>query len=146
MPTPSLIIAGREISIISWLDYDQSIEPIGGASTRRMGGGSAFKLTHWNKWRISITASGWIPAALLGVNYGEPFEIELPWPEAFAVGDPLPAGWTQRAAPWDEKPVTDQAGFPVRLVWPKLTVIAEAPRKSHGHSGAPAWNLVMETV
>lgn len=144
--TPSLIIAGKNLSIIGWLDFDQRLEPIGGNSVRRMATGSAFKLSHWRKYRVSLSASGWVPAALNAINYDAPFEIELPWPESFAIGEALPPGWSSRAAPWDEKTVTDQAGNSVRLVWPKLTVIAEPPVKSNGSSNTPSWELVCEEI
>ncbi|MBI2278202.1 MAG: hypothetical protein HYU74_12680 [Dechloromonas sp.] len=143
---PSLKIAGAEISIIAMLDFEQSLEPIGGSSTRRMGGGAPFTMTHWGKHRIQLSASGWIPAPLNSIATGVPFELELPWPEAFAVGEALPAGWTSRAAPWDEKTVTDQAGNSIRLVWPKMTVISTGPAKRHGNTKNPSWELTCETV
>jgi len=146
MANPSLKIGGIDLSIVGWLDYEQSIEPISGSTTRRMGGGSAFKLTHWRKYRVSISAGGWIPPALLGINYDEPFEIELPAPVALNVGESLPAGWSSRVAPYDEHTVTDQEERSVRYVYPKLTVVAEPPSQSNGNSAAPSWNLVMEQV
>ena len=142
--TPTLKVAGIEISIIAWLNYNQEITPIGGSSLRRKANGSGFKLTHWRKWRIGISASGWIPPALNGIDYDAAFELELPRPLALKVGELLPAGMTSRAAPWDERSVTDQAGNAVRLVFPKMTVFAEPPSQSHGDD--PAWELICETV
>lgn len=140
----SMIIAGVDLSIIAWLDFQQGIEGIGGSTTRRMANGAGYKLTHWRKHRISLSAGGWIPAPLNAVNFDASFEIELPWPVALNTGESLPAGWSSRAAPWNEKSVTDQAGRTVRLVWPKMTVFAEPPRQSFGPD--PSWELVCETV
>ena len=146
MTTPSLKIAGREISIVAMLDFDQQIEPIGGSSVRRMSNGAAFKMTAWEKHRITLSGSGWVPAALIGINYQQPFEIELAHAVGFAVGDTLPAGWTSRAAPWDEKTIPDQSGASVRYVYPKMTVISEGPRLSNGNSANPSWELVCEEI
>jgi len=142
--TPSLIIAGVDVSIISWLTFDQNIEPISGSSVRRMTNGAAFKMAGWRKHRFSLSASGWVPAPLLAVDYDSPFEVELPLPVALNAAESLPTGWTSRAAPWVETTVTDQAGNSVRLVYPKITVIAEPPRQRHGLDGSPSWELVCE--
>lgn len=146
MANPSLKIAGIDLSIIGWLDFDQRIEPIGGSSVRRMANGAAYKLSHWSKHRIVLSASGWIPAPLNAINYAQPFEIELPYPEAFRVGESLPSGWSSRAAPWDEKTVTDQAGVAVRLIYPKMTVVSDGPTKSSDQGAVRSWELVCEVA
>lgn len=146
MAIPSLIIAGIDLSIIGWLEFSQRIEPIGGSTTRRMANGAAFKMKHWGKHRITLSAAGWVPAPLNAIDYGQSFEIELPYPESFRIGEQLPAGWSQRAAPWDEKFVTDQAGVAMRLVWPKMTVITDGPIKSSDQSATRSWELVCEEV
>lgn len=143
---PSLIINGISLSIVSWLDFNQSVEPISGASVRRMTNGAAFKMAGWQKHRVSLSASGWVPAPLLAIDYNAPFVIELPLPVTLNSGESLPAGWTSRAAPWDEKTKTDQAGVSVRVVYPKMTVIAEPPRMGHGLAGTPSWELVCEEI
>jgi len=141
---PSLIIAGIELSIISWLDYDQQFEPIGGSSLKRMAVGTPFKMTHWQKFRINISAGGWKPPALLAVDYSAPFEIELPMPVVLNPGEVLPAGWSSRAAPFGERTVTDTAGNSIRYVYPKMMVIAEPPRQRSGHGSSPSWEFVCE--
>lgn len=144
MPTPSLKVAGISVSLVAMLDFDQSIEPIGGSSVRRMANGQGFKLTHWAKHRISLSASGWVPVGLNAVDYAGPFEIELPHAVGLNVGEPLPAGWTARSAPWAEKTVTDQSGATSRYVYPKMTVMSEGPRQTNGNSGNPSWELICE--
>lgn len=140
----SLNIAGIELSVIAWLDFDQSIDPIGGSSVRRMADGAAFKTTHWRKYRVSLSASGWIPPALLAVDYDQPFVIALPHPVALNAGESLPPGWVARTAPWGERTVTDQVGNQVRYVWFSLTVVSDGPKQSNGNSASPSWELVCE--
>ena len=142
--TPSLKIAGLELSIVALLDFTQSIEPIGGSSTRRMANGAAFKTGHWQKHRISLSGSGWVPAPLNAIDYTAPFELELPHALAFRPGEALPAGWSQRSAPWGEHTVTDQAGAAVRYVYPKMTVISDGPRQTNGNDASPSWELTCE--
>lgn len=143
---PSLKIAGLEVSLIAWLDFDQQIEPIVGSSVRRMANGAAFKLSHWRKFRISLSASGWVPVALNDIDFTAPFEIELPLPIALRAGELLPAGWSARTAPWAEHTVTDQAGVSVRYVYPKLTVVSDGPTQRNGLSASLSWDLVMEQI
>jgi len=144
MMRATLQIAGIELSVIAWLDFDQSIEPIGGSSVRRMAGGGAFKTTHWRKHRLSLSASGWIPPALWAVDYDQPFVIALPHPIALNVGESLPPGWIARTAPWAERTVTDQDNNSVRYVWVSMTVISDGPKQTNGNSASPSWELVCE--
>lgn len=146
MPVPSLKIAGISISIVAMLDFDQSIEPIGGSSMRRLASGGIFKTTNWQRHRISLSASGWVPAPLNAVNYAAPFEIELPHAVAFAVGEALPTGWASRSAPWGEHTVTDQSGTSVRYVYPKMTVISDGVKQTNGNSASPSWELICEVA
>lgn len=144
MGAPSLIIAGIELPQRSRLDFSQTFEVIGGVVSRRMASGALFKLTHWRRWKTTISAAGWVPPQLLAVDYDQPYEIECVEPIALAVGEALPAGWTQRAAPWGETTVTDERGISVRLVYPILTVMSEPPRLVVGSSSGPSWELVCE--
>lgn len=146
MSVPSLKIGGISLSIIGWLDYDQRIEPVGGSTFLRMASGAGYKLSHWRKYRISISAGGWIPPALFGVNYDAPLTLELPLPIGLNAAESLPAGWSARAAPWAEKTVTDQDGNSIRMVYVKLDVFAEPPRQSNSLSGAKSWEMVFEQV
>lgn len=144
MTTPSLKIAGLEVSLIAMLDYDHQIDVIEGATPRRMAGGALFKMSAWRKHRITISAGGWVPVALNAVNYTAPFEVELPMPVALRAGETLPDGWSSRAAPWAEHSVTDQAGQTVRYVYPKLTVFSSGPVQRNGFSTNPSWEITLE--
>jgi hypothetical protein len=144
MNNPSLKIGGIDLSIIGWLDYSQNIEPIGGSKFFRMASGAGYKLSHWRKYRISISAGGWIPPALFGVNYDAPLTLELPLPIGLNAAESLPTGWSARAAPWAEQTVTDQDGNSVRMVYVKMDVFAEPPRQSNSNSGDKSWEMVFE--
>lgn len=144
MATPTLKVGGIEVSIISMLDYDQQIEPVGGSTIRRRGTGAGIKLTAWEKHRINLSGGGWVPPDLLRVDFSVPVEIELPRPVQLSVGGALPAGWASRAAPFDEKTSTDQAGNPVRLIFPKMTVLSTGFKQSNG--SFISWSLDCETV
>lgn len=144
--TTSLKIAGIDVSLIARLDFDQRLEAFGGSTVRRMANGAAFKTSHWRKYRISLSAGGWVPPALNAIDYDAPFEVELPLPIALNTGETLPAGFSARVSPWAEHPVTDQAGNAVRYVYVKATVIAEPPSQSNGNGASPSWELVMEMV
>ena len=141
----TLIIAGRELSVISWLDFEQRWELVeGGRSATRMASGALHRQSLWERWRTTLSGSGWVPAPLLGIDYEVPFTLASAVPVALNVGDALPAGWSSRPSPWDERVVTDAAGNSVRLVYPVLTVVADPPRLSHGSRNTPGWELVCE--
>lgn len=146
MANPSLKIAGIELSFVAHLTFDQRLEAFGGSTLRRMANGAAFKIVHWRKYRISLSASGWVPPALNAINYDAPFEVELPMAIALNAGEALPGGFSARTAPNAETTVTDQAGKSVRFVWVKATVVGEPPSQSNGSSVSPSWEMVLETA
>lgn len=146
MSLPTLVIAGINVPIMSWLEYEQTIDPIGGSTPRRMANGAALKLSHWRKWRVSISAGGWIPSVLNAIDYDQPFEIELPMPVGLRTGEALPPGWVARAAPYVEHTVVDRDGNSTRYVYIKMTVIAEPPSQRHGRTRSRSWNLTCEVA
>ena len=109
-----------------------------------MASGAGYKLSHWRKYRISISAGGWIPPALFGVNFDAPMTLELPLPIGLNALEVLPSGWSARSAPWAEQTVTDQEGNSIRMVYVKMTVFAEPPRQSNGNNGAKSWEMSFE--
>ena len=144
--TPSLIIAGREVSLVSILDYQQQISPIVGGTRRRLANGALFAVNHYRKLKITISGRGWVPPAIAAVNYDGAFEVELPQPMALKTGDTLPAGVTSRAAPWAEHTVVDQAAVSTRYVYPKLIVMSDGPTFSGDSSAEFSWELVLEQI
>ena len=145
MAAPPLIIAGIELPLRAILDFSQTYEPIGGNSSRRMANGALFKMSQWARWRTTISGGGWVPPQLLGIDYTQPYTLECAAPLALAVGEDLPANWSQRAAPWGEVTFTDDDGVSVRLFYPILTVMSDPPRLIAGDSG-PSWELVCEEI
>jgi hypothetical protein len=145
MSAPPLIIAGIELPQRARLDFNQTFEAIGGRSARRMASGALFRMHNWQRWKTTISAGGWVPPQLLGIDYDQPYTIECVEPLALAVGESLPPTWGSRAAPWDEKTVTDERGVQVRLFFPILTVMSDPPRLITGGNG-PSWELVCEEI
>ena len=143
---PTLIIGGVALSTISWLNFDQKIEEIGGSTTRRFANGRAYKLTRWKKHRITLSASGWVPPALWGVNYDQAFMIELPMPLLLNPAENLPDDFEPREVPFDERPVVDQSGASGRYVFIKAMVIGERPSESSDGDGNKSWEMTCETV
>lgn len=143
--TPSLIIAGREISQIAWLDYSQQISNSdGGRVDRRLSNGQMFTIARWKKHKVTLSGSGWVPPALLAIDWSGDVVVELPQPITLAAGDALPAGFTSRSAPWGEKIVLDQAGHTIRLVYVKFTARSSGPSNSSGISDGFSWSLELE--
>lgn len=145
MSAPSLIIAGITLPQRSRLEFSQTFEPIGGRSGRRMANGALFRMSQWQRWRTTISGSGWVPPQLLGIDYDSSYTIESVTEVALAAGEPLPPNWTQRSAPWGEVSITDESGVTVRLIYPVLTVMSDPPRLINGASG-PSWELVCEEI
>jgi hypothetical protein len=143
MSAPPLIIAGITLPQRARLDLNQTFEPIGGSSSRRMANGALFKMANWQRWRTTVSCGGWVPPQLLGIDYSQPYTIECVATLALAVGESLPPTWASRVAPWAEKTFTDEDGVAVRLFYPILTVMSDPPRLMIGGSG-PSWELVME--
>lgn len=143
MSTPTLIIAGMHVPIMARLKVQQTFEPLGGSTRRRMGSGALFSMTAWRRWKTTISGSGWIPAPLLGINFDEPYEIHSVAPLAFLLGAPLPPGWSSRLD-YPETQFTGPDDVTVRLIYPILTVKSDPPRLIPGSS--PSWELVCEEI
>ncbi len=145
MSAPPLIIAGIELPQRARLDFSQTFEAIGGRSARRMASGALFRMSNWQRWKTTISAGGWVPPQLLGIDYDQPYTIECVEPLSLAVGESLPPTWGSRTSPWAETTLTDEEGVSVRLFYPILTVMSDPPRLIHGSSG-PSWELVCEEI
>ncbi|MCY1275484.1 hypothetical protein D9M70_241310 [compost metagenome] len=53
----------------------ETIEVIGGWSMHRLSGGAAVKQTHWDRHAGSISAEGFMPPGLDGLDYSLPLEL-----------------------------------------------------------------------
>lgn len=144
---PSLKIAGLDISVIAWLDFNQRVTPLAGGSSRRLSNGSLLMMTRWQaKYRVTLSGSGWVPAPLLAIPTRSPFVIELPKAIAWPVGEALPPGWMPRAAPWAEFIHTDPAGQQTRMVYVQMTVATEEGATQEGDGSDASWELTCEEV
>lgn len=54
---------------------DLTVQPIGGSSQDRMSDGALVKQTHWEKAGGTISAQGWMPPGLDGLDYTSPLEL-----------------------------------------------------------------------
>lgn len=54
---------------------DLTEQPIGGWSQDRMSDGALVKQTHWEKASGTISAQGWMPPGLDGLDYSGPLEL-----------------------------------------------------------------------
>ena len=86
MSAPPLIIAGITLPQRARLDFSQTLEPLGGASARRLANGALFKTLQWQRWRTTISGGGWVPPQLLGIDYGQPYTVECVATVALAAG------------------------------------------------------------
>jgi hypothetical protein len=147
---------------------DLSEQPIGGSSADRMSDGALVKQTHWEKASGSISATGWMPPGLDGLDYTGPLELrstqvsnmqqtelvftltstprpdQAPW--AFAL---LGNEWVAAEVVTDEcvATVTAVAGATAYQVWwlPVYSVSASRPAKTQSNSVATqAWTINWE--
>ena len=137
-----LIIAGRTISLASYLDLQQRFAaPLGGRAQHRMSDGSLFIMDRWTRQAVTLAASGWVPPALRGLNLSGVFTVELPLPLTLYAGDVLPSGFVARSAPYGEKAGIDQAGVAYRLVWVKFQAGTTGFSETSDHAGMHSWEL-----
>lgn len=146
MGAPTLIIAGFELQQESRLDFQQTFERVdGGASSRRLAGGALFSMQHWERWATTVSGSGYVPAPLLSIRRGEPFELHSVAPIALKPGEDLPAGWAARTD-WPEKTFTSRLGVEIRLVYPILTVASALGARLVVGGTYPQWEIACEEV
>lgn len=146
MSAPTLIIAGFSLPQRARLEYQQTFERIdAGSASRRMSAGNLFTMTRWARWRTTISGGGWVPAPLLSIQTGVPFEVHAVAPIALRPGEQLPPTWQARTD-WPESSITDELGVVIRLVYPVLTVKTLTGARLVTGSASPQWELAMEEV
>jgi len=81
MTLPDLMLGGVPIVLHAGAP-EVFAEGVEGASTVRMSLGALVKMTHWSgKARGSISANGWMPPGLDGLDYSQPLELRSTQPE-----------------------------------------------------------------
>lgn len=71
-----LRINGQAVDDLAQLDLSVQIESIGGSTLHRLSDGSAVKQTVWQKRQLTISASGWLPAALDALDASAPITVD----------------------------------------------------------------------
>jgi len=68
-------IGGLKVAVESALEFSQTYEPIGGRSRLRTMGGGAVQQVWWSKQRTVLSANGWWPPGLDGLDYDGPLTL-----------------------------------------------------------------------
>lgn len=75
MPIPTLTLGGVPLVLHSGAP-ELAVEPISATARVRMSLGALVQMTHWTgKASGSITAQGWMPPGLDGLDYTQPLEL-----------------------------------------------------------------------
>lgn len=165
MTIPRIILGGVPIVLHAGAPAE-SIEAIGGSTVLRMSDGAAIKQQHWERLAGSISAEGWMPPGLSGLDYSGPLELRstqvqnivdpglvfeltstprpdiAPWGQAL-VGDQ----WVPTACAYADGVATLTAVNGATLYqacWmPVLSVFASRPTQSQG-GGGHGWSISWE--
>lgn len=70
-----LMINGVAIDDKAQFGIQVRITPIGGSTVHRLSNGQAIKQTAWRKRRITLSATGWMPPALDGIDWSLPITV-----------------------------------------------------------------------
>lgn len=172
MSLADLTINGMRLPYASAGEIEQSYEDIGGFSVRRLGGGALIHQETWRRVRTVLTAAGWTPPGLSGIDWSQSFALgcvaprrkksatnvigipaarrtDVP-PVGFAIlsdGSLLQTGIAVAANVATLTVVPGAIGYEVQ--WhPLMTVRApDGVRESYDAQGAVAsWELVCEEV
>lgn len=161
------------VPIHAALALRQRIEPVQAASLLRLGQGAGIKQTAWSgKRRITLSADGWCPPGLSGLDYAAPLLLRCGLPDAVSSTSAtitlpatrrtdagylpfarahLPGGWQDTAVSMAGHvatctAVTGAVGYTV-WYYPELSVYADPPAVEFDGAGAAvAWELVAEEV
>lgn len=156
---PDLAINGVLLPVPVAGRIDQTYRPIGGFARLRFADGAALHQESWRRLETTISASGWIPAALAGMDWAAPVTLGCVAPRALQSASPaftLPTARRADAPPYgfavvehrlvpttvtvadDEATlaaVTSASAYTV-LYYPVLVVLTDGPRERYDASGA----------
>lgn len=169
MSKPRIMLGGVEIAPLTGAAAE-TFEPAGGSSLHRMSDGSLIKQTLWSKMQGTISAEGWLPPGLDGLDFSLPLELRstkwqaiggtalvytltsTPRPD-FA---PLGQAWVGRQWVRTGCAVVDgvatlqpAAGATrYRVTWlPVFSVFCERPSESqNGQNDTHSWSLTWQEV
>ncbi|WP_341304732.1 hypothetical protein [Pseudomonas sp. TMP25] len=147
---------------------DLSEEATGGNSLLRLSNGDAVKLTRWEKMTGSISAQGWMPPALDGLDYSAPLELrstQISSMQSAGLVFTLPSTPRPDQAPWafaligeqwvdapvdtvaGVSTVTAVAGASLYQVWwmPVYSVFATRPPRAQSSASAThSWSIAWQ--
>lgn len=70
-----LTINGTALDDKAQFGLQVQISPLGGSTVHRLSDGRAVKQTVWQKRRVTLSATGWIPPALDAIDWRSPVTI-----------------------------------------------------------------------
>lgn len=165
---PKLVVNGRAVHLVSGFDMRQSYDWIGGVARRRMMSGLLAETRHWRKLATTISAGGWLPEGLSGMQGSISLDCIAPLslssasnviaisrparPDAAAFGHAMVGGVavpTAVSLAGLTATLTIVAGATAYLVgwYPRLTVMADEPKTNLDAAGAVyGWELSLEEI
>lgn len=167
MSLPPLMLGGVPIVLHAGAVVE-SLEPIGGSAVLRLSQGAGVKQTHWERMSGSISADGWMPPGLDGLDFSQALELRStkvqsiagagmvftltstprpdhePWALALVGGDWVPAAVEVDSGVATVMAVPGATGY--RVCWfPVFSVFANKPSESQSSADAThSWSLNWE--
>lgn len=74
MSTPALMLGGVAVHLMAGAP-EYAEQPLGGEISVRLSLGALVNMRHWEKMSGSISAAGWMPPGLDGLDYSAPLEL-----------------------------------------------------------------------
>ena len=75
-------LGGVSVALHANLEFRQQYRPVVSANTRRMMDGSLNKQSNWTRVGTSLSARGWVPHGLDGLDYSSPLLMKCGAPRA----------------------------------------------------------------
>lgn len=82
-------LGGVRVAIEAALNFSQTYEPIGGTALLRMMGGGAVQQVWWRRLRTTLSADGWWPPGLDGLDYDSPLTLLCAVPRQIQSASPV---------------------------------------------------------
>ncbi len=161
-----VLLDGLPLGPLAGLEVSQTYERIGGASLYRGRSGRGRKQTHWQKLKTTLSAQGWMPAALAAVDESVPHVLDCLQPRSligigrqFALPvcrpDVEPVGYAVVAEQLVQTGVAvagntatlaavDGAAHYQVLYWPRLTGFVTVSENGSPGQANFGWELVLE--
>lgn len=161
----TLMLGGVEIPLHAGAPVITDGPVAGGTGRVRLSGGTLVKMERWSKRAGTISAQGWMPPGIGGLDFSQPLELRST--KVRTVGGPglvytlpftprpdfAPWAFARVDGEWKETPcstvdgvttVTELAGADLYQVWamPVYSVMVEPPDESQDNgTGAHGWSL-----